>query len=179
MSKKWVYRYSEVDQVESYANHDWDKVRALLGGKGANLADMTRLGVPVPPGFTVTTEACNAYLASAESFPEDLWEQELAALKDVETLTKKTFGDPKNPLLVSCRSGAKFSMPGMMDTILNIGLNDEVALGLIERKSEPRFGYDSYRRLVQMCGSVVLNVTDEVFEAVITARRRKAGKHRC
>lgn len=175
MSQKWVYRFKEVDQAESYVGGVWDKVRALLGGKGANLADMTRLDVPVPPGFTVTTEACNAFLAAGESFPEGLWDQELAALKEVEKQTKKTFGDRKRPLLVSCRSGAKFSMPGMMDTILNIGLNDDVALGLIEQKSDPRFVYDSYRRLVQMFGSVVLNVPDEVFEAVITARRRRAG----
>ncbi len=100
---------------------------ALLGGKGANLAEMTRIGVPVPPGFTVTTEACNAYLAAGGSFPEGLWEQEQAALKAIETATGKKFGDPKNPLLISCRSGAKFSMPGMMDTVLNIGLNDETA----------------------------------------------------
>ncbi len=174
MSKKWVFLYSELDEAESYSG-SWDAVRALLGGKGANLADMTRLKIPVPPGFTVTTEACNAYLDKGYTFPEDMWEQELEALKHVEELTTKTFGDPQRPLLVSCRSGAKFSMPGMMDTILNIGLNDEVAEGLIALTADPRFVYDSYRRLVQMFGSVVLDVPDEVFEAVITAKRREAG----
>lgn len=175
MAKQWVYLYSELDKAEAYVGGSWDKVRALLGGKGANLADMTRLKIPVPPGFTVTTEACNAYLAAGQVFPDGMWEQELAALRQVEELTGKRFGNPSKPLLVSCRSGAKFSMPGMMDTILNIGLNDAVAEGLIALTSDPRFVYDAYRRLVQMFGSVVLNVPDEVFEAVITARRRLAG----
>ena len=174
MGTKWVYLFSEVGSAESLKG-SWDGARALLGGKGANLGDMTRLGVPVPPGFTVTTEACNAYLAGGERFPAGVWEQELDALRSVEEATGKEFGDPARPLLVSCRSGAKFSMPGMMDTILNIGLNDEVAEGLIALTSDPRFVYDSYRRLVQMFGSVVLGVPDEVFEAVITARRNAAG----
>jgi len=174
MSKKWVYLFDEVGEAEALAG-SWDGARALLGGKGANLGDMTRLGVPVPPGFTVTTQACNAYLEAGQTFPEGMWEQELAALKRVEERTGKTFGEPGMPLLVSCRSGAKFSMPGMMDTILNIGLNDEVAEGLIALTADPRFVYDSYRRLVQMFGSVVLGVPDEVFEAVITARRKMAG----
>ena len=107
----------------------WDDVRGLLGGKGANLAEMTRIGLPVPPVFTVTTEACNAYMAGGDKFPAGMWDQELAALKKVEEATGKKFGDPSNPLLVSCRSGAKFSMPGMMDTVLNIGLNDETVEG--------------------------------------------------
>ena len=171
--KKWVYLFGEVDKAESYAGN-WDKVRALLGGKGANLADMTRLGVPVPPGFTVTTEGCNAYLAAGEKLPDGLWKQELDALAQLEQATDKAFGDPKRPLLVSCRSGAKFSMPGMMDTILNLGLNDAVAEGLVGRTNDARFVFDAYRRLVQMFGSVVLGVPDEVFEAIITARRRKA-----
>jgi pyruvate,orthophosphate dikinase len=173
-TKKWVYLFDEVGEAESLTG-SWDGARALLGGKGANLGDMTRLGVPVPPGFTVTTEACNAYLAAGGRFPEGMWEQELEALKRVEERTGKSFGDPAKPLLVSCRSGAKFSMPGMMDTILNIGLNDEVAAGLTALTADPRFVYDSYRRLVQMFGSVVLGVPDEVFEAVITARRKAAG----
>jgi len=170
---KWVYLFNEVDQAEAYAG-TWDKVRALLGGKGAGLADMTRLGVPVPPGFTVTTEACNAFLAAGEKFPDDLWQQEVAALAELERATGKRFGDAQRPLLVSCRSGAKFSMPGMMDTVLNIGLNQAVAEGLAERSGDPRFAFDSYRRLVQMFGSVVLGVPDDVFEAVITARRQKS-----
>jgi pyruvate,orthophosphate dikinase len=171
--KKWVYLYNEVDKAEAYAGN-WDRVRALLGGKGAGLADMTRLGVPVPPGFTVSTEGCNAYLAAGERLPDDLWEQELNALRQLERATGKGFGDPARPLLVSCRSGAKFSMPGMMDTVLNLGLNETVAEGLIQRTGDARFAYDLYRRLVQMFGSVVLGVPDDVFEAVITARRRKA-----
>ncbi len=174
MSKKWVYQFSEVGIAEDLTG-SWDGARALLGGKGANLGDMTRLGVPVPPGFTVSTEACNAYLAGGGNFPAGMWEQELAALRRVEEETEKAFGAPAKPLLVSCRSGAKFSMPGMMDTILNIGLNDDVARGLIALTADPRFVYDSYRRLVQMFGSVVLGVPDEVFEAVITARRNAAG----
>jgi pyruvate,orthophosphate dikinase len=172
--KKWVYLFNEVDQAESYVGGEWEKVRTLLGGKGANLADMTRSGVPVPPGFTVTTEACNAY-SDAKDFPEGMWAQVVAALKEVEVKTGKTFGDPNRPLLVSCRSGAKFSMPGMMDTILNIGLNNEVAEGLVSHTNDARFVYDSYRRLVQMFGSVVMGVPDEIFEAVITAKRNDRG----
>ena len=126
---KWVYAFDEVEEAVESVGGDWDATRALLGGKGANLADMTRLDVPVPPGFTITTEACNAYLAAGQEFPDEMWEQVLDALNEVEETTGKTFGDPTNPLLVSCRSGAKFSMPGMMDTVLNIGLNDEVAAG--------------------------------------------------
>jgi len=134
-----------------------------------------RIGIPVPPGFTVTTEACNAYLAAGENFPAGMWEQVLAALKAVEAATGKKFGDPNNPLLVSCRSGAKFSMPGMMDTVLNIGLNDDTLKGMIKLTQDERFVYDSYRRLVQMFGSVVMGISDEPFEEVIGRVRRKAG----
>jgi len=137
--KKWVFLFNEVDEVEKVVGGKWDNVRALLGGKGAGLADMTRAGVPVPPGFTVTTEACNAYLAAGGKFPAGMWEQELAALKTVEVQTGKKFGDPNNPLLVSCRSGAKFSMPGMMDTVLNIGLNDKTAAGMVKKTGDERF----------------------------------------
>jgi len=174
MPEKWVYLFDEVDQAEKDAD-SWEGVRAMLGGKGANLGEMTRIGVPVPPGFTVTTEACNAYLEAGEKFPQGMWEQELEALKVVEKKTGKKFGDPKNPLLVSSRSGAKFSMPGMMDTVLNIGLNDETAKGMVELTSDPRFVYDSYRRLVQMFGSVVMEVPDELFEEVIEEYREKRG----
>ncbi|MCI0398892.1 MAG: pyruvate, phosphate dikinase [Chloroflexi bacterium] len=172
---RYVYLFSEVAEVEKRVGGDWPKVRGLLGGKGANLADMTRLGVPVPPGFTVTTEACNAYLAAGEQFPEGMWPQEVAAVRAIEEMTRRTFGGSERPLLVSCRSGAKFSMPGMMDTILNIGLNDEVVEKAIDRGNDPRFMYDLYRRLVQMFGSVVLDVPDEVFEKVITGYREKEG----
>ncbi|MEJ2561981.1 MAG: pyruvate, phosphate dikinase [Anaerolineales bacterium] len=174
MAKKWVFMFDEVDQAEKKAG-SWEGVRALLGGKGANLGDMTRIGAPVPPGFTVTTEACNAYLKAGNKFPEGLWDQVLEAMKEVEKKTGKKFGDPKNPLLVSSRSGAKFSMPGMMDTVLNIGLNDETAAGMIELTKDPRFVYDSYRRLVQMFGTVVMGVSDEPFEEVITEYRKKRG----
>ena len=172
---KYVYLFTEVEAAEKTVGGEWDNVRALLGGKGANLAEMTRLGIPVCPGFTVTTEACNAYLSGNGQFPGSLWEQELAAMKDLEKATGKIFGDLDNPLLVSCRSGAKFSMPGMMDTVLNLGLNDEVAQKWVQRGGEARFVYDSYRRLVQMFGSVVLGVDDEPFEEVITEQRDSAG----
>ena len=175
MEKKWVYLFSEVDQAEKDVGGDWEAVRALLGGKGANLADMTRADVPVPPGFTVTTEACNAYLAEGNKFPEGMWEQELEALKTVEKKTGKKFGDAQNPLLVSCRSGAKFSMPGMMDTVLNIGLNDKTAEGMIAKGADKRFVYDSYRRLVEMFGSVVLGISDEAFEHPLADYKKEKG----
>ena len=164
---RWVYLFAEGNA----------QMRDLLGGKGANLAEMTRIGIPVPPGFIVTTKACNAYLAAGPSgkFPPGLWEQELAALKQIEKLTGKKFGDPRNPLLVSCRSGAKFSMPGMMDTVLNIGLNDDVAHGLIALTNDARFVYDAYRRLVQMFGTVVIGVPDEPFEEVLARCRQERG----
>ncbi len=173
--KKWVYAFDEVGEAEEAVGGSWDAARGLLGGKGANLGEMTRLGVPVPPGFTVTTEACNAYVSGDEAFPEGMWDQVTAALAKVEEKTGKTFGDPTNPLLVSCRSGAKFSMPGMMDTVLNIGLNDEVVEGLAALTNDPRFAYDSYRRLIQMFGSVVLGAADEGFEEVLTEAREAAG----
>jgi pyruvate,orthophosphate dikinase len=163
--EKWVYLFSEGD----------GQMRDLLGGKGANLAEMTGLGLPVPPGFTITTRACNAYLAAGEQFPAGMWEQSLAALRQIEKLTGKSFGDPVNPLLVSCRSGAKFSMPGMMDTVLNIGLNDEVVQGMIKLTGDARFAFDAYRRLIQMFGTVVLNIADEPFEEVLSAWRAKRG----
>ena len=132
-----------MDQVQEYVGGSWEKVRGLLGGKGANLGEMARLSIPVPPGFTVTTEACNAYLAGGGTLPHGMWEQEIDALRKIETATGKKFGDTKNPLLVSCRSGAKFSMPGMMDTVLNIGLNDDTAKGLAILTGDERFTYDA------------------------------------
>ena len=172
--KKWVYLFDEVKLAEQYVGGDWEGVRALLGGKGAGLADMTRAGVPVPPGFTITTEACNAYQAGGK-FPAGMWDQELEALKDVEKKTGKKFGDPNNPLLVSCRSGAKFSMPGMMDTVLNIGLTDITAEGMVKLTGNPRFVYDSYRRLVEMFGTVVLGIADEAFEQPLHDYKAKKG----
>jgi len=174
-ASKWVYLFTEVDQAEKEVGGDWEAARALLGGKGANLADMTRAGVPVPPGFTVTTEACNAYLTAGGSFPAGMWEQEVEALHQVEAQTGKKLGDPENPLLVSCRSGAKFSMPGMMDTVLNIGLNDTTAQGMISKGADPRFVYDLYRRLVEMFGTVVLEIPDETFEEPLASYKAKKG----
>ncbi len=174
MAKKWVYLFREIEDAEAYAG-GWEGVRELLGGKGANLAEMARIGVPVPPGFTVTTEACITYLESEEDFPAEIWEEEKAAMARLEEISGKGFGDPSTPLLVSCRSGAKVSMPGMMDTILNLGMNDEVARGMVELTGDPRFVYDSYRRLIQMFGAVVRGMRDEVFEEVIEVQRERAG----
>ncbi|MBU1196707.1 MAG: pyruvate, phosphate dikinase [Proteobacteria bacterium] len=174
-TRKWVYLFDELNDAMAYVNDDWDALRALFGGKGANLADMHRLGVPVPPGFTVTTEACNAYLAGGGVFPDNMWDEELKALMAIEKETGKVFGDTVNPLLVSCRSGAKFSMPGMMDTVLNIGLNDETAQAMVAQTKDPRFVYDAYRRLVQMFGSVVMGIPDEAFESAIERMKKEAG----
>jgi pyruvate, orthophosphate dikinase len=172
--KKWVYLFSEIEKAEKYVKGDWDAVRGLLGGKGANLAEMARIKLPVPPGFTVTTEACNAYSAT-NKLPAGLWDQMLAALKVVEKDAGKKFGSNENPLLVSCRSGAKFSMPGMMDTVLNIGLNDESAKGMIKLTNNERFVYDSYRRLIMMFGTVVLGLPDEAFEEVFDGYKKAKG----
>ncbi|MBO9314488.1 MAG: pyruvate, phosphate dikinase [Chloroflexus sp.] len=154
MAKKWVYLFREGDA----------SMRDLLGGKGAGVAEMTRTGVPVPPGFTITTEACNAYYENGQQFPEGMWEQVLEGLKDIEAQTGKRFGDPSNPLLVSVRSGAKFSMPGMMDTVLNLGLNQETREGLARLTDNPRFAADAYRRFVQLFGKIVLGVDGDRFE---------------
>ncbi|MFL5356596.1 pyruvate, phosphate dikinase [Archangium sp.] len=163
--EKWVYLFDE----------GRGDMKDLLGGKGANLAEMTRIGLPVPPGFIVTTRACNAFLAAGSRFPEGLWEQELAALRKLEKRAGRSLGDVEKPLLVSCRSGAKFSMPGMMDTLLNIGMNDAVAERLAVRTGDARFVYDAYRRLVQMFGTVVLGVPGERFEHVLEQHRRQRG----
>ena len=159
-AEKWVYLLAE-------GRAD---MRDLLGGKGANLAEMTRLGLPVPPGLIVTTRACNAYLA-AGGFPDAMWQQLTKALRQVEKLSGRRLGDPARPLLLSCRSGAKFSMPGMMDTVLNIGLDDVVAQGLAALTGDARFVFDAYRRLVQMFATVVLGLPGEPFETVLAGRR--------
>jgi pyruvate, orthophosphate dikinase len=171
----WVHRFDQLDAVEQTLDGGWDSVRGLLGGKGANLAEMTRLGIPVPPGFTVTTQACLRYLDNDNAMPDGLWEQVLSALRTIEGRLDKRFGDPTSPLLVSCRSGAKFSMPGMMDTVLNIGLNDETAKGLIALTGDEHFVLDSYRRLIQMFGTVVLGLRDELFENVLSSARATRG----
>jgi pyruvate,orthophosphate dikinase len=133
-------------------------MKDLLGGKGANLAEMARLGLPVPPGFTISTEVCTYYYAHRQSYPPALRAQVSEALARVEKALGRRFGDPDDPLLVSVRSGARASMPGMMDTILNLGLNDHTVQGLIRASGNPRFAYDSYRRFVQMYGDVVLGL---------------------
>jgi pyruvate,orthophosphate dikinase len=174
MTQKWVYRFDEVDRAEN-KTQSWEGVRALLGGKGANLAEMTRIGVPVPPGFTITTEACNAYLAGGGLFPDGMWDQVMDALHKVEKEVGKKFGDPKKPLLVSCRSGSKFSMPGMMDTVLNIGQNEETAEGMIKLTGEARFVYDAYRRLIQMFGTVVMGLDAKPFHQAFEETKAKVG----
>jgi pyruvate,orthophosphate dikinase len=150
-------------------------MKDLLGGKGAGLADMTNAGLPTPPGFTITTEACNDYFNANKQLPAGLWEDVLAAVKDVEVVSGKGFGDPKNPLLVSVRSGAKFSMPGMMDTVLNLGLNDETLHGLIELSGNERFGWDAYRRFISMFGRIVMGASAEDFDKPLDAAKEKHG----
>ncbi len=148
------------------------EMKYLLGGKGANLAEMVNLGVPVPPGFTITTQACIRYSAQGKQWPAGLEEQVATHLAHLEQVTGKGFGDPKNPLLVSVRSGAAFSMPGMMDTILNLGLNDATVQGMIQKTENPRFAYDAYRRFMQMFSNVVLGIKHELFEHALEARKR-------
>ena len=150
-------------------------MRGLLGGKGAGVAEMTNAGLPVPPGFTITTEACNAYYESGKQFPPGMWEQTLEALKIVEQQTGKGFGKRENPLLVSVRSGAKFSMPGMMDTVLNLGINDETVQGLVKLTGDERFAYDAYRRFIQMFSKIVLDVDPRDFEHVLDTYKERAG----
>ena len=163
--RKWVYLFSE-------GNAD---MRTLLGGKGAGVAEMTNAGLPVPPGFTITTEACIAYYEAGKRFPQGMWEQVLAALKIVEQQTGKGFGNKDNPLLVSVRSGAKFSMPGMMDTVLNLGINDETVQGLVKLTGDERFAYDAYRRFIQMFSKIVLNTDPADFEKILDKYKERAG----
>ena len=162
---KWIYQFSEGSA----------KMRDLLGGKGAGAAEMTRAGMPVPPGFTITTEACRAYYAQGGKLPPGLWEQALAALKTLERKTGKRIGDPKDPLLVSVRSGAKFSMPGMMDTVLNLGLNEETTQALARLTNDERFALDARRRFIQMFGKTVMGIDGEKFEQALHEAKRSAG----
>ncbi|OEF96367.1 pyruvate, phosphate dikinase [Desulfuribacillus alkaliarsenatis] len=150
-------------------------MKSLLGGKGANLAEMTNVGLPVPPGFTITTEACNDYYNAGKTFTESMEQQTLAALKELEESVGKQLGDIENPLLVSVRSGSVFSMPGMMDTVLNLGLNDETVKGLAIKTNNARFAYDSYRRFIQMYSGVVMGVDHYHFEHVIDAIKEARG----
>ncbi|MBA2254157.1 MAG: pyruvate, phosphate dikinase [Chloroflexi bacterium] len=148
-------------------------MKDLLGGKGAGLAEMTRAGLPTPPGFTITTAACNDYFANGEQLPEGLWDDVLEAVREVERQSGKGFGDPTNPLLVSVRSGAKFSMPGMMDTVLNLGLNDETLHGLIALTGNERFGWDAYRRFIAMFGRIVMGAEAKDFDEPLEAKKRE------
>ena len=163
--RRWVSLFEEGSKDQ----------RALLGGKGAGLAEMTRIGLPVPPGFTVTTEACNAYFEADGKFPENMWDEVLEGMADMEEQLGRRFGDPEDPLLISVRSGAKFSMPGMMDTVLNLGLNDNSLSGLLKASDDEHFVYDAYRRLIQMFGDVVLGVDHQKFEDVLHERREANG----
>src|SRR5579859_5258674 len=166
---KWVYRFGD-GTAEGRAD-----MKNLLGGKGANLAEMANLGLPVPPGFTVTTEVCTYYYANGNQYPSDLKDQVKAAMAEIERIIGAKFGDTANPLLVSVRSGARASMPGMMDTVLNLGLNDKTAEGLAKRSGDPRFAYDSYRRFIQMYGQVVLGVDHHHFEDLLENHKLNDG----
>lgn len=165
MSRQWVYGFGGGE-----AGGD-ASMKALLGGKGANLAEMAKLGLPVPPGFTLTTEVCTAFYANARAYPGELAAQVDAALAALERKTGKRFGDPANPLLVSVRSGSRASMPGMMDTVLNLGLNEQTVDGLAQLAGDTRFAYDSYRRFIQMYSNVVLGVDHHVFEEILGAHK--------
>ena len=158
---RWVYVFSK-----EMTDGDAD-MRNLLGGKGANLAEMSKLGLPVPPGFTITTEVCNEFYANNKNFPDDLDEQVADAIAKIEGLVDNKFGSNENPLLVSVRSGARSSMPGMLDTVLNLGLNDKTVIGLAKKSGDERFAYDSYRRFIQMYSDVVLNIEHHYFEDIL------------
>src|ERR1700758_577908 len=149
-------------------------MKDVLGGKGAGLAEMTNAGLPVPPGFTIATSACRVYFESGNRLPKPIQDEVAQALSNLEKLLDQRLGDPDRPLLVSVRSGAKFSMPGMMDTILNLGLNDETVQALETKSNNPRFAYDCYRRFIQMYGNVVLEIGKNEFEAIFDGQKKKA-----
>ena len=165
--KKWVYSFGD-GAAEGRAD-----MKNLLGGKGANLAEMSNLGLPVPPGLTITTEVCTYLYDHDRQYPADLKTEVEAGIRHIETLIGAKFGDAQNPLLVSVRSGARASMPGMMDTVLNLGLNDETVVGLAKRSGDERFAYDSYRRFIQMYGQVVLGVEHHLFEEILAANKKE------
>lgn len=167
VSLKWVYLFSEGNA----------SMIDVLGGKGTHLCEMANMGLPVPPGFVISTEACNAYYAEGEQFPPTLWDQVVEALRVVEKEMGKRFGDPQNPLLVSARSGGKVSMPGMMDTVLNLGLNEETVRGLVNATGSERFAADTYRRFIQMFGKTVLGIDASLFEAILEQFKLNVGVH--
>jgi pyruvate, orthophosphate dikinase len=168
-AKRYIYAWGS-----GHAEGD-ASMRDLLGGKGAGLAEMTNAGLPVPPGFTITTEACNDYFTAGQQLPDGLWDDVLEAVKEVEAQSGKGFGDAADPLLVSVRSGAKFSMPGMMDTVLNLGLNEETLHGLVALTGNERFGWDAYRRFIQMFGRIVMDVKGERFDTALEAAKQARG----
>ncbi|MCX7940108.1 MAG: pyruvate, phosphate dikinase, partial [Thermoflexales bacterium] len=175
--KQWVFLFSDEKGVSKVAK-TWQELRELLGGKGAGLFDMTRAGLPVPPGFTISTEACDAFVKAGNKIPDEIWQQALAAMKVIEKQTGKVFGGGakgKMPLLVSVRSGARESMPGMMETVLNVGLNDKTVEELAAASRNPRFAWDSYRRLLMMFGSTVLGIPDEKFDEPMEHMKAERG----
>ena len=167
---KWVYGFG------GGAAEGGAKMRDLLGGKGAGLAEMSELGLPVPPGFTITTEVCTWFYANGKSYPPDLKAQVADGLTGIERGLGARFGDADNPLLVSVRSGARVSMPGMMDTVLNLGLNDRAVEGLACKSGDERFAYDSYRRFIQMYGQVVLGIEHHHFEELLENHKLDSGQ---
>src|SRR5450755_997216 len=166
---KWVYSFGN-GKADGQAS-----LKNLLGGKGANLAEMSNLGLPVPPGFSLTTEVCTYFYANGETYPADLKPAVAAALDKVGELARGKFGDPARPLLVSVRSGARVSMPGMMDTVLNLGLTPETVEGVIKLTGNPRFAWDSYRRFVQMYSNVVLGLEHADFEEILDHAKEAKG----
>ena len=165
MAKKYTYLFSEGNA----------KMRELLGGKGANLAEMTNIGLPVPQGFTISTEACTQYYEDGRKINDEIKSQIMVAISEMEKITGKKFGDTENPLLVSVRSGARASMPGMMDTILNLGLNEEVVEVLAKKSNNPRWAWDCYRRFIQMFSDVVMEVGKKYFEKLIDEMKTEKG----
>jgi pyruvate,orthophosphate dikinase len=166
---QYVYRFGGGVDDKGAGNKN------LLGGKGANLDGMAAIGLPVPPGFTITTEVCTAYYANGEAFPDGLTDQVAQGIAHIEGVTGKSFGDPANPLLVSVRSGARVSMPGMMDTVLNLGLNDQTVEGLAASSGDARFAWDSYRRFIQMYADVVLGLNHHAFEDALEIAKEDRG----
>lgn len=169
MVTKYVYLFGN-KEAEGRA-----EMRNLLGGKGANLSEMANMGIPVPPGFVITTEACNYYFQNKGNYPKELKSQVEDGIRNIERIVKTSFGDEKEPLLVSIRSGARVSMPGMMDTVLNLGLNELTVRGIAEKTQNPRFAFDSYRRFIQMYGEIVLSISKETFDEIFDEKKKKKG----
>jgi len=165
MTKKWVYYFGKTKSEGD------SSMKEILGGKGANLAEMINIGIPVPPGYTIATEVCQYFFDNGKSYPEELRVQVAEAMELLEKDSGKKFGDLNDPLLVAVRSGAAVSMPGMMDTVLNLGLNDETVEAMAKYSGDERFAYDSYRRFIQMFGNVVMNVEHHDFEKILDNKK--------